>query len=107
MKLTVNDTVYEVDMAPLKARAAEGIQAMIDKKDDQSMILRQAVKAACQMAMPTLGIVKKDRNDDPIQLVAGRVAEMIFEGIEKHGLEVKGTIVPEPPKGAEADGNTN
>lgn len=98
MKLTLNGVAYEVDMSPLHERAATGIEQLVGDRD-KSPVLRQMVKAACQYAMGHLGIEKKDRNDDPIALVALHVTDLIFKGIEAGGITLEGDRIEQLESG--------
>lgn len=94
MKITINDTTYEVDMAPLEERAKTAILDMIQSKEDAGgMMIKQAVKGACTIALPYLGLTKPDRNSDPIELVTMHIAGMIFKGLKEHGLALTGEEV--------------
>lgn len=94
MQLTLDDKTHDVDIAPLKLRAQEGIKALLDNKGGKSDLLRPIVKSGCVFAMSQLGLKKNDRNDDPIEIVTMHIAELIFAGLEANGL-VLATVKPE------------
>jgi hypothetical protein len=105
MQLTINNVTYEVDMAPLRERAAEGIKTLINDKGGVNPVFKQAVKAACGMAMGMIGLEKQHRNDDPIELVAMHVVGLIFDGVEAQGLKIAGEeiyLAPEPDRAEES-----
>lgn len=109
MKLLINDKAFDVDMNPLRQRAIEGMLGLIQDKSKEHGTLRHIVKGACTMALGWLGIEKKDRNDDPIELVALFIADHIFQSMERGGLVLTGTEMNPPihleaPKTQEQNG---
>jgi peroxiredoxin family protein len=96
MLLNLNGVNYEVNMEPLKQRALEAAAQLI--QSDGNVVLKTAVKSACTMAMPMLGLEKKDRNDNPISIVVNHIMTKIFDDVDDRGLTIVGQLVePDAP----------
>lgn len=96
--LTLNGQSYNVDLEPLKETLIMGAVDLIDSKTSGGIkeeILHTAVKKACEMGMGMLGLVKQDRNDDPILIMLGHIIELGFNHIEQNGFVLKGEKIIE------------
>lgn len=68
-------------------------QRQIKVSGEENPVLRQVVKTACLGAMPVFGLQKKDRNDDPIEIVANFFVDFLMTKVEEMGIEVRGEEV--------------